>query len=212
MFPSENSDSRKATADSLKTVDQYAKVYFTTETLVQIVQSKSENGFNMLYDKYCGTLYSILMKFVKKQNVADDLLHEIFIKIWRGIDTYNPEKGTVFRWMMNITRNQAIDYIRSSSHPLELHQLNKDLVTLQSDDSNSKAASSKRIKYKGIKSKTLQLSKKYADVVDLIFFYGCTYEQTARIMKLSVGTIKTRARKGLELLKILFQQQNAKAS
>jgi RNA polymerase sigma-70 factor, ECF subfamily len=206
MFPSENSASRKVTADSLKTVDQYTKLHFDTETLVQIVQSKSENGFNMLYDKYCGTLYSILMKFVKKQNVADDLLHEIFIKIWRGIDTYNPEKGTVFRWMMNITRNQAIEYLRSSSHSQNLLQINNDLLTLQEYSINSKVINSNEAEFKDNKSKVLELDTKYADVIDLIFFYGCTYEQTARIMKLSLITVKSRARKGLGILKILYQQ------
>jgi RNA polymerase sigma-70 factor (ECF subfamily) len=171
-----------------------------------MVKSKSEKGFNILYNNYCGAIYGILMRFVLRRDVADDLLQDIFLKIWKNIDCFDPEKGTLFTWMLNIARNQAIDYLRSSCHRKQLLHVNNDLFSLHKDYIASNDSNSNLIELKDIKSKVLKLDSKYADVIDLIFFYGCTHEQTARIMKLPLGTVKTRARKGLGILKILYRQ------
>jgi DNA-directed RNA polymerase specialized sigma24 family protein len=57
------------------------------------------------------------------------------------------------------------------------------------------------LEFKDLKSKALDLDPKYAEVIDMIFFNGWTYEQTARILNQPLGTVKTRARKGLNMLK-----------
>lgn len=204
MFTLENFDSPQAIADSLLPVNRSAGTHLDTETLVLMVKSKSEKGFNMLYDNYCGALYGILMKFVQQRDVAEDLLQEIFVKIWKNIDAYDPERGTLFTWMLNIARNQAIDYLRSARHRQQLLHVNNDLFRLHKDYIASNISNSSLLEHKDIKNKVLQLDKKYATIIDLIFFYGCTYEQTGRILKLPTGTVKTRTRKGLAILKKLY--------
>jgi RNA polymerase sigma-70 factor (ECF subfamily) len=83
-------------------------------TLVWMIQSKNEKGFHILYDKYCGALYGILLKLVHRSDVADYLLQDVFVKIWRHIDSFDPDRGTLFTWMQKIARNQAIEYLRTS--------------------------------------------------------------------------------------------------
>lgn len=183
-----------------------AKVTADTTILVQMIKSKSEKGFAILYDNYCGALYGILMKFVRRTEVADDLLQDVFVKIWKHIDTFDPAKGTLFTWMLNIARNQSIDYLRSASYQQQLLHVNNDFFTLHMDYIGSKALNTSEVEFKDIKSKAMQLDPKYAEVIDLIFFYGCSHEQTAHILKLPLGTVKTRARKGLSMLKSLYQQ------
>jgi RNA polymerase sigma-70 factor, ECF subfamily len=206
MFTSENVDSRQAIADEPITGCPSKVTSLNTEELVQMVKSKSERGFNILYDNYCGALYGILIRFVLRRDVADDLLQDVFLKIWKNIDCFDPQKGSLFTWMLNITRNQAIDYLRSSCHRREMLHVNNDLFSLHKDQFGSIDSPNSLTEFKDIKGKVLQLDPKYAEVIDLIFFYGCTQEQTARIMKLPLGTVKTRARKGLGILKILYQQ------
>jgi RNA polymerase sigma-70 factor, ECF subfamily len=206
MFISENFDSQQAIADDPITGYQSTVTQVDRETLVQMVKSKSERGFNILYDNYCGALYGILIRFVLRRDVADDLLQDVFLKIWKNIDCFDPQKGTLFTWMLNITRNQAIDYLRSSCHRRQMLHVNNDLFSLHKDYFGSVDANNRLLEIKDIKGKVRQLDPKYAEVIDLIFFYGCTQEQTARIMKLPLGTVKTRARKALGILKILYQQ------
>jgi RNA polymerase sigma-70 factor (ECF subfamily) len=174
--------------------------------LVKLVQSKSERGFDTLYNKYCGALYGVIIKLVKRTDVADDLLQDTFVKIWKYIDSFDSSKATLYTWMLNIARNQAVDYLRSPTYRKQLLQVEIDLFSHSIDNKDNINSNYCSIEIKDFKNKALQLDSKYTEVIDLIYFYGWTQEQTAEILKLPLGTIKTRARKGLSLLKILYQQ------
>ena len=176
------------------------------DLLVRLVQSKSERGFHTLYNKYCGALYGVIIKLVKRTDVADDLLQDAFVKIWKHIDSFDSSKGTLYTWMLNIARNQALDYLRSSTYRKQLLQVEIDLFSHCTDSIGNITSNSCAIEFRDFKNKALQLNPKYTEVIDLIYFYGWTQEQTAEILKLPLGTIKTRARKGLSLLKMLYQQ------
>lgn len=176
------------------------------DSLVKLVQSKTEKGFHTLYNKYCGALYGVIIKLVKRTEIADDLLQDTFVKIWKHIDSYDSSKGTLYTWMLNIARNQALDYLRSANYRKQQLQVEIDLFSHCTASIGNTISNSCPIEYSDFKNKALQLDSKYAEVIDLIYFYGWTQEQTAEILKLPLGTIKTRARKGLSLLKVLYLQ------
>lgn len=192
------------TEDLPPTADNSPGTDVDTSTLVRMIQSKNERGFHILYDKYCGALYGILMKFVRRADIADDLLQEVFVKIWKNIETFDPARGTLFTWMLKITRNHAIDYLRSSCCTQQLLHVDNEMYWLHADCVNANASNTNTAELKDLQNKALQLDAKYAEVIDMIFFYGCTHEQTARILKLPLGTVKTRARKGLGMLKNIY--------
>ena len=187
------------------TDNHFVKSTVDTAMLLEMVRSKSEKGFHILYDKYCGSLYNILLKIVLRTDVADDLLQETFVKIWKYIDRYDPAKGTLFTWMLNIARNQAIDYLRSHGYRQQLHE-NIDPFLLHVDCISTADINTSDLEFKDFKSNAMQLDKKYAEVIDMIYFHGWTQEQTARILDLPLGTVKTRARKAVEMLKIIYHQ------
>jgi RNA polymerase sigma-70 factor (ECF subfamily) len=175
-------------------------------TLVQMIKSKNEKGFHILYDNYSGALYGILMKLVRRTDVAEDLLQDAFVKIWKHIDAFDPARGTLFTWMLNIARNHAIDYLRSSGYKNQLHNVNMDLLSHQVDYISATASNTLEIEVKDFKNKALQIESKYSEIIDMIFFYGFTQQQTATMLNLPLGTVKTRARKGLSMLKVLYKQ------
>ena len=196
---------------------QVIPVFFSNDTtlvdpendstlLVKLVKSKSERGFQTLYNMYCGALYGVIMKLVKRNDVADDLLQDTFVKIWKHIDSYDSSKGAFFTWMLHIARNQAVDYLRSPTYRKQLLQVEIDLFSHSTKSIGNTTSNSCPIEFTDFKNKALQLDPKYSEVIDLIYFYGWTQEQTAEILKLPLGTIKTRSRKGLSLLKMLYKQ------
>ena len=69
--------------------------------------------YSYLYDNYAGALYSTIVGIVSDTELANDVLQEVFVKIWRQIDSYDAKKGRLFTWMLNIARNASIDTIRS---------------------------------------------------------------------------------------------------
>src|SRR3546814_7926096 len=80
-----------------------------------------------LYDRYGKSHYGIIMNIVGEEKLAEDLLQEAFVKIWRSIQGFDRNKGTLFTWMLNISRNLAIDKLRSKNFRNE-HQ-NRPLET-----------------------------------------------------------------------------------
>ncbi len=206
MIATTNFSSKHFFKPLTKAVVEPKKRTAATDELVQMIKSHSERGFTVLYDNYSNALYGILMKIVKRTDVADDLLQETFVKIWKNIDRFDNTKGTLFTWMLNIARNQAIDYLRSPACKNQLQNMSIDLFLLHQDYTSNSNTHHSDLDFKDFKTKALQIDQKYAEVIDMIFFFGCTHQQTAELLKLPLGTVKTRARKGLSMLKTLYQQ------
>ncbi|MBK9734245.1 MAG: RNA polymerase sigma factor [Saprospiraceae bacterium] len=185
---------------------QTSDIIMSTSMIVQLIKSKEQKGFNMLYDKYSGVLYNTILKFVELPELADDLLQDTFVKIWKYIDHFEPTKGTLFTWMLRIAKNQSIDYLRSSSHQQQLKQVHIDLFLQHIEHSSNNDALLGEIEFKDFKIKALlKMNPKQAEVINMIFFYGWTHEQTAQILQIPLGTVKTRAKKGRALLKTMYQ-------
>jgi RNA polymerase sigma-70 factor, ECF subfamily len=177
-----------------------------TESILTMIKSNNERGFHVLYEKYSDALYSTIIKFGIRAQVAEDLLQDTFVKIWKNIDNYDASKGTLFTWMLRIARNKAIDHLRSAAYQQQLQCETIDLLSLTKDFTSADYSSANEVELNEFKKNTLlQLNEKYAKVIEMIFFYGWTQEQTAALLNIPLGTVKTRARKGLNALKTLYK-------
>lgn len=177
-----------------------------TATLVQAIKSHSERDFTFLYSNYSTALYGILIKIVRRTEVSEDLLQETFVKIWKNIDGFDNTRGTLFTWMSNIARNLAIDYLRSSACKNQFQNVNIELFWLHQKYPTNIHSLYNDLDYRDFKKNALEIEPKYAEVIDMICFQGYTQNQTSELLKLPLGTVKTRARKGLSILKHLYQQ------
>lgn len=79
--------------------------------LIAAVQQGDQQALAALYDAYSGALYGIILKVVEKEELAQEVLQDTFVKIWRSAGGYDASKGRPFTWMLNIARNAAIDPI-----------------------------------------------------------------------------------------------------
>lgn len=86
--------------------------------LVVLLAKKDLPAFNYLYDHYSAALYGVILKIVKREDVAQDLLQDVFVKIWKRVGQYDVQKGRLFTWMLNIARNTGLDYLRTQQHEL----------------------------------------------------------------------------------------------
>lgn len=116
---------------------------YTEDELVQLLKRQERAAIVHLYDHYAGALNGVIINIVQDPDFAQDILQEVFVKIWRQMENYDPEKGRVFTWMHHIARNTAIDAIRSKgwrqkqdSKPLtEVHALMPDISQCRTGDS-----------------------------------------------------------------------------
>lgn len=173
--------------------------------LLEQLQQKNERGFSLLYDNYADALFSVIYQIVNNREATEDLLQETFVKIWKKIDTYEETKGTLFTWMLNIARNTGIDFIRSNKNRFYNNLVNDDLWQNEYLQPGTDIGNADRLDYIAIKNKAAALDDKYADILHLIYFEGCTYEQVSKLLKLPIGTVKTRGRVALTLLKKAYK-------
>ena len=85
------------------------------EDVLLLIQKKDNRAYNVLYDMYAKSLFAIISNIIKDREEAEDTLQEVFIKIWKNIDSYNESKGRFYTWMLNIARNSSIDKMRSKN-------------------------------------------------------------------------------------------------
>ena len=84
--------------------------------LVTQLKLKDTQAFSYLYDNYSAAIMGVIYKMTENTELSEDILQEVFIKIWNNFDNYDSSKGKLFTWMLNIARNLTIDNLRSKSY------------------------------------------------------------------------------------------------
>lgn len=163
----------------------------TQEELLPLLLRKEERAFTMLYDMYSKSLFSIITNLIKDREEAEDVLQEVFVKIWKNIETYNQSKGRLYTWMLNITRNTAIDKLRSKGFNNSQKNLSSDNFVNLLDDSNKLTNMIDSI---GLRDFVKKLKPKCIQLIDLLFFKGFTQQEASEELEIPLGTVKTQNR------------------
>jgi len=175
----------------------------TQEELIPLLLKKDDRSFTLLYDNYSKSLYGVIFTLIKDREEAEDVLQEVFVKIWKNIDSYNDSKGRLYTWMLNIARNTSIDKLRSKGFNNNLKNLSADNFVHILDD-NSKAIN--QIDAIGIKEFIKKLKPKCIQIIDLLFFKGYTQQETSDELEIPLGTVKTQNRNCMNELRLLINE------
>jgi RNA polymerase sigma factor (sigma-70 family) len=89
---------------------------YSEEELVAALKLNQKAAFEYLYENYSGALYGLIYKVLKDEDKAADVMQDVFLKIWKKIGDYDTSKGSLYTWMMNISRNAAIDLYRKEKN------------------------------------------------------------------------------------------------
>ena len=166
------------------------------------LQQQNEKAFSYLYDNYSAALLSIVNSIVQEKESANDVLQEVFVNIWKKIRSYDPTKGRLFTWMLNIARNAAIDKIRSKGYK---DGLKNQPFPENVDINTSRTVISPDVKDVGLKRILSSLKDEQRQLIDLSYFQGYTHEEIAKALNIPLGTVKTRIRSALTHLRNMIQ-------
>ena len=170
-------------------------ITYTEQELVLALKERNNQAFSFLYDHYAGALYSIIKQIVTDNpELANDVLQEVFINIWRKIDTYDQSKGRLFTWMLNIARNASIDMLRSKGY--QNSQKNQGLPEIVYKGAANQAVV-QHVDGIGLKKVLEKLRPEHRILVELAYFKGFTHDEIAEIEHIPLGTVKTRIRNAL---------------
>lgn len=168
--------------------------------LVKKARKGSHKAFKQLYDKYQHQLFMVCLRYAKDKSQAEDFLQESFIKIFKGIDSFDPEKGFFEFWARKITINVCLENIRKKS----LYTLNiagvENIPTVHED---ALSILSKQEMMEMIQ----EMPYGYKTVFNMYVIDGFSHKEIAAYMEISVGTSKSQLSKARNYLKNLLLER-----
>jgi RNA polymerase sigma factor (sigma-70 family) len=161
--------------------------------------SKDKAALDYLYDHYSAALYGAIIRIVKKEEVAEEVLQDVFLKIWDRFANYDPAKGRLFTWMVNVARNQAIDKTRSKEIVKE--QKTSDIENVVGRIERSEYTE-QHIDGIGVADILKILPEEQRFVVEHLYLKGYSQSELAEEFNIPLGTVKTRLRLAMQQLRM----------
>jgi RNA polymerase sigma-70 factor (ECF subfamily) len=168
------------------------------QDIIALLKNSDKKAISLLYEHYSGALLGVIKKVISDEEVAQDVLQESFIKVWKKGKTYDPTKAKLFTWLYRIFYNSAIDKVRSLK--------NKTNKEVQIEDSNVYKLTTNSLNQDtlDIQKHLSSLELKYQIVLNALFFEGMTQQEASEELNIPLGTIKSRLKIGLRELKKIY--------
>lgn len=170
---------------------------------VSLLGTRSQDAFAQLYDRYSDALYGVVHKILRSDELAEEALQDSFVKIWKYAPTYDPAKGRAFTWMLQIARNTAIDYTRTTK--FQNTKKTDTLNPLVYEDESLKTDPD--VEDIGLRKVINSIDPKYRRLIELVYFQGYTHSDVQKELDIPLGTIKTRLRKAIMELRELLGKE-----
>jgi len=173
------------------------------DELVALLQSKAPEGFTILYDQYAPNLYGVALRITASHAQAQDVVQEALVKAWLHLDQYDPAKGRLFTWLLNVVRNTAIDYLRSPHHR---RSVGTDALEQADQQSRPPGSCSTSVDHIGLPEVLTGLHQDYQLLLEYAYFKGFTQVEIAQALEMPLGTVKTRMRAAIRHLRVLLRE------
>lgn len=171
--------------------------------LIAAMARGDKTAMAALYDQLSGPLYSLAHRMLGDAAEAQDLTQDIFLQLWRTAASYDAARGSVFSWAATLTRNRAIDRIRTRQRRSELLAEAAPELQPASLGANTDSAGSLWLQEKSaaVRTALAGLAPDQKQAIELAYFGGLTQQEIAARLNQPLGTIKARIRRGLLKLK-----------
>lgn len=180
------------------------------EALISRLAAGDTNALSLLYDRYAGAVFSLLVRIVGDRPSAEELLQEVFVRVWQRAGTYQGARGKPLTWVMGIAHNLAIDEVRRRGRrPVEAVERDDEgqnalLHSIPADDADPAELAWERLRREQILAALHQLPPAQRTLIELAYFEGYTQSQLAARLGEPLGTIKTRMRLAAQKLRELL--------
>ena len=166
--------------------------------ILERMKSNQTEAIELMYDKFSDSLYGIALSVIKNEEEAQDILQESFVKGWRKLSSYDPAKGTLFTWLLNITRNTAIDNLRISNKKRDSE------IQITENNVSDVEGLSFNPDFLDLRKHLGDLEVKYQEIIEALFFQGMTQQEASDELGIPLGTVKTRYKIAMRELRKIF--------
>ena len=178
------------------------------EALLDAIAGGAAWAMESLYQRYSRILYSLAYRMIADHQVAEDLLQDAFIAVWKRSTSYSPQVSAARSWLISILHHRAIDYLRKVRRhsnileaPLEEIEFEETFAFPDAWDEAWRNVQSSQVR-----AALLQIAPEQRLVIELAYFQGWTHIEIAEGTQAPLGTVKARMRLGLLHLKRILQQ------
>jgi len=181
----------------------------TDQALVASIAERDSAALDEVYRRYSRSVYSLAYRVLGDGAAAEDVVQEVFLKLWRQPESYNPERGSLGPWLLSVTHNRAIDVLRRRKVRDE-YQLPEtlefeDIVVDQGADPSDLASLNESAA--AIRRALTQIPEAQRQAIEMAFFQGKTHAEISEELGEPLGTAKTRIRLGMRKLRALLEKE-----
>jgi RNA polymerase sigma-70 factor (ECF subfamily) len=175
------------------------------EELMVLVAEHDADAFEVVYDRHGSAAYSLAYRTTGQQSLAEEVVQDAFMTVWRMGLRYRPERGSLRSWLLSIVHHRAIDALRR----VAVHDRRRAFAELE--DVGKEAAertdleAMHRMDGQAVREALAALPPEQLRVIELAYFGGFTHTEIAGMLDLPLGTVKGRMRLGLEKLRLLLE-------
>jgi RNA polymerase sigma-70 factor (ECF subfamily) len=177
------------------------------DALLTAIQERNDAALGELYDRYCRLALGVAYRILGERGVAEDVVQEAFLNVWRKASGYQPGRGSVRTWLLTIVHNLAIDR-RRGRYRREMTDVQIDDVeyALGTDDDDLFSTVTGAIEADQVRQAIANLPPEQRQPIVLAYFGGLTHQEIADQTGTPLGTVKSRMRLGLQKLRVALEQ------
>ena len=173
--------------------------------LVELVARKDASALEALYDRYGRAAYSLARRILTEETLAQDVVQEVFLSLWRNADRFDAGRGTVATYVLSMTHHRAVDVVRREEH-LRRWRTSDEGLELEPDPKpgveTQVEASERRAEVRAVLD---ELPPAQREALLLAYFGGYTQREVAALVGVPLGTVKTRMAAGMRKMKEALQ-------
>jgi RNA polymerase sigma-70 factor, ECF subfamily len=172
------------------------------EELMQLVRDGEARAFEVVFDRHGGICFSLAYRMCGRRAMAEDVVQEAFLSLWRSGASYDRTRGSVRSWVLAVVHHRAIDALRRGlvrdSRDVGEERIAERLAAPDSTE----AEVVRRDEAQTVRVALAVLPAEQRAVIELAYFGGFTHVQIAEMLELPIGTVKGRMRLGLTKMRM----------
>ena len=172
------------------------------EDLMALVQEGDARAFEAIFDRHGGPAFSLAYRMCGRRVMAEDIVQEAFLSLWRSGAHYDRARGSVRTWVLGVVHNRAIDALRRRTTRERGRVSDEGIEERVAAPERTDVEFARRDEAREIRDALEQLPDEQSRVIELAYFGGLTHLQIASMLDAPVGTVKGRMRLGLAKMRM----------
>ena len=160
------------------------------------VAEGDQAAFGQLYDQCAGRVLGLVRRLLKDVAQSEEVTQEIFLEVWQNAKRYDPAKGSATTWILTMSHRRAVDRIRSSQSTRD-RDTRIGLRDMETEYDSVSESVEVRVEHERVGQAMLRLTELQRQAVTLAYYGGYSHSEVAEMLKVPIGTVKTRLRDGM---------------